>query len=168
MYPHHPCLPSRGLILNPGSRNLNSSQCLGLSTSIVGESDLNPLSWFSAELMLCFSGLSYLHSLVDYVKTSWTGVQLVFLFSPRDCGPSETQIGGHVTTNLPCTYREGQGGRPALLQGPRVHTLCRTPRQNVASYMTSTGVSCPCCPFWTLPSKQSSTEHSTAGCRNIS
>ena len=76
--------------------------------------------------MLCFLGLSYLHSLVDHFKTSWTGVQLVFLLSPRDCGPSETQIGGHVTTNLPCTYREGQegqGGQPVLLQGPRGHSV---------------------------------------------
>lgn len=72
----------------------------------------------------------------------------LFFLSPRDCGPSETQIRGHLTTGFPFAYRvsqEGWGGLPVLCRNPE-YVLSR-PRQNIASYMTSTEVSCPYGPF---------------------
>lgn len=45
----------------------------------------------------------------------------LFFLSPRDCGPSETQIRGHLTTGFPFAYRvsqEGWGGLPVLCRDP--------------------------------------------------
>lgn len=105
--------------------------------------------------MLCFLCLGCLYSCVYHNKTTWTGVQLVFPLSSRDCGPSETQIRSHLRTNLSSALQSGSGGLgvggTASPAAGTQCTPCHIPMQNIAQYMASTEVGCPCGPFTLCP-----------------
>lgn len=102
-------------------------------------------------------------------------IQLICPLSSEECGPSETQIRGHLTTNPPSTCRLGRrNGGYSLLALPNL-SCCSDPMyilpheaKQIARYVVSTEVNCPYCPFQTFLSEESSTEYSTAGCQNIS